>query len=181
MCPSTEATDAQREFAAEVLRNLLRHIDDQNGEAGDQFLVSHAWTDGPMMYLVYKAPPSDITWGLARDTRESMINPSPWQDVDEAVLYYYMLDFEEDWPGSSSHQPGEPDAIRWLGDQQAVFRSARQTSLRRIGIRHRQHRRQSAAGNEISPTSPIILADTQIHSEQPALRDTQRTFRCPHN
>jgi hypothetical protein len=119
MCPSAEATDAQSEFAAEVLRNLLRHIDDQNGKAGDQFLVSHAWTDGPMMYLVYKAPPSDITWGLARDTRESMINPSPWQDVDEAVLYYYMLDFEEDWPSSSSRQPGEPDAIRWLGDRHA--------------------------------------------------------------
>ncbi len=25
-----------------------------------------------MMYLVYKAPPSDITWGLVRDTRRSI-------------------------------------------------------------------------------------------------------------
>ena len=119
MCPSTEATGAQREFAADVLRKLLRYIAVNNNEGRYTFLISHAWTQGSMMYLVYKAPPSDITWGLARDTRESMINPSPWQDVDEAVLYYYMLDFEEDWPGSSSRQPGEPDAIRWLGDRQA--------------------------------------------------------------
>jgi hypothetical protein len=119
MCPSTEATGAQREFAADVLRKLLRYIAVNNNEGRYTFLISHAWTQGSMMYLVYTAPPSDITWGLARDTRESMINPSPWQDVDEAVLYYYMLDFEEDWPGSSSRQPGEPDAIRWLGDQQA--------------------------------------------------------------
>jgi hypothetical protein len=118
MCPSTEPTGAQREFAADVLRKLLRYTAVNNSEGRYTFLISHAWTQGSMMYLVYKAPPSDITWGLARDTRESMINPSPWQDVDEAVLYYYMLDFEEDWPGSSSRQPGEPDAIRWYGDPQ---------------------------------------------------------------
>jgi len=32
MCPSTEATEAQREFAAGVLRNLLRRIDKSNDE-----------------------------------------------------------------------------------------------------------------------------------------------------
>jgi hypothetical protein len=118
MCPSTEASGSQREFAADALRKLLEYIAVKNFEGRYVFLISHAWTQESMIYLVYQAPPSDITWGLARDTRESMINPSPWQDVDEAVLYYYMLDFEEDWPGSSARQPGEPDAIRWHGDQQ---------------------------------------------------------------
>jgi hypothetical protein len=120
MSPSTEATEAQRLFAAEVVRNLLRHIDAENQTEGRYtFLVSHAWTEGPMMYLVYEAPPSDITWGLVRDTRESIINPSPWPDLKEAVLYYYLLDFEEDWPGRFSRQPGEPDTIRWFGDRHA--------------------------------------------------------------
>ena len=96
MCPSTEATDAQREFAANVLRNLLRRIDAENpNEDRHTFLVSHAWTEGPMIYVVFTAPPSDRTWGLVRDTRTSIIDPGPWPDLDEAVLYYYLLDFEE--------------------------------------------------------------------------------------
>jgi hypothetical protein len=66
MCPSTEATDAQRAFAADVLRNLLSRIDDQNREGHDPYLVSHAWTEGPMMYLVYTAPPSDPTSAVRR-------------------------------------------------------------------------------------------------------------------
>ena len=115
MCPSTEATDAQREFATDVLRNLLRHIDGENCKGHAAFLVSHAWTDGPMMYLVYTAPPSDRTWGLARDTRDSIIDPGPWPDLDEAVLYYYLLDFEENQPSSSFRRPGEPDTIWWFG------------------------------------------------------------------
>lgn len=116
MCPSTEVADAQSEFAAEVLRNLLPHIEAANRRGNKPFLVSHAWTDGPMMYLVYKAPPSDITWGLARDTRESIIDQGPWPDVDEAVRYYYLLDLEE--PASSwsfSQLPSEPDVILWDG------------------------------------------------------------------
>ena len=44
MCPSTEATEAQREFAADVLRNLLRRIHDEDENGRDPFLVSHAWT-----------------------------------------------------------------------------------------------------------------------------------------
>ena len=119
MCPSTEATDAQCEFAADVLRNLLRHIDDENNNGHEPFLVSHAWTEGPMMYVVYTAPPSDITWGLVRDTRESIIDPSPWPDLDEAVLYYYLLDFEENQPSAFFRRPGEPDTIRWRGDRHA--------------------------------------------------------------
>jgi hypothetical protein len=119
MCRSTEATDAQREFAADVLRNLLRHIEAENKRGHDPFLVSHAWTEGPMMYLVYTAPPSDRTWGLVRDTRESIIDPSPWPDLDEAVLYYYLCDLEESQPSAFFRRPGEHDTIRWRGDRQA--------------------------------------------------------------
>jgi len=50
-----------------------------------------------------------------RDTRESIIDPSPWPDLDEAVLYYYLLDFEENQPSSSFRRPGEPDTIWWFG------------------------------------------------------------------
>ena len=116
MCPSTENADAQSAFAADVMRNLLNYIEVQNQVVGRHpFPISHAWTDGPIMYLVYTAPPSDRTWGLARDTRESIINPSPWPDLDEAVLYYYLLDFEENQPSSSFRRPGEPDTTWWFG------------------------------------------------------------------
>jgi hypothetical protein len=115
MCPSTETGDAQREFAADVLRKLLRRIDAENKNGRGPFLVSHAWIEGPMMYVVYTAPPSDRTWGLVRDTRESTVNPSSWPDSDEAALYYYLLDFEENQPSSSIRRPGEPDTIWWFG------------------------------------------------------------------
>lgn len=66
------------------------------------------------MYLVYKSPPSDITWGLVRDTTESIIDPSPWPDVNEAVTYYYyFLDLEEGCV-TSAH-PREPGHIWWCG------------------------------------------------------------------
>ena len=66
-----------------------------------------------MMYLVYKSPPSDITWGLVRDTRRSIIDPGPWPDVDEAVTYYYLPDLEEGC--GTSDYPREPDTILWCG------------------------------------------------------------------
>jgi hypothetical protein len=118
MCPSTEAGDARSEFAAEVLRKLLHRIDAENqvahpAEGHYAFLVSHAWTKGPMMYLVYKSAPSDITWGLVRDTRRSIVDPGPWPDVDEAVTYYYLLDLEEGC--GASEYPREPDSILWCG------------------------------------------------------------------
>jgi len=120
MCPSTEVSDVQREFATDVLRNLLRRIDARNAIADADrghytFLVSHAWTEGPMMYVVYTAPPSDVTWGLVRDTRESNIDRGAWPDVDEAAHFYYLLDFEENWPGRRSRQPGERNTIQWSG------------------------------------------------------------------
>ncbi|BBX65354.1 hypothetical protein MSAS_45280 [Mycobacterium saskatchewanense] len=115
MCPSTNADAEQRKFAREVLRKLLRRIADENSEGSQPILVSHAWTDGPMMYLVYAAPPSDITRGLVRDTRESIIDPGPWPDVAEAVRYYYLLDLDERQPWGSFRQPGEPSSILWDG------------------------------------------------------------------
>jgi hypothetical protein len=124
MCPSTEPTEAQRQFGVDVLRNLLRRIEIKNiNNAENQrpgyyvFLVSHAWTEGPTMYLVYMTPPSDITWGLVRDTRESLVDHGPWNDSDDPALYYYLVDLEEEWPGRVSRQPGEPDSIRWRGDR----------------------------------------------------------------
>ena len=79
------------------------------------YLVSHAWTVGPMMYLVYKAPPSDITWGLVRDTRGSIIDLGPWPSSDEAALYYYLLDLEENRVSASFPHPGNPGTIVWHG------------------------------------------------------------------
>jgi len=93
--PDGGQTESIYRFATDVLRNLLDRIEFENANGHEPFLVSHAWTDGPIMYLVYTAPPSDRTWGLARDTRESIIDPGPWPDLDEAVPYYYLLDFEE--------------------------------------------------------------------------------------
>ncbi|KAA8939258.1 hypothetical protein [Mycobacterium sp.] len=98
-----------------MLRNLLLRIEDENSRGGKPLLASHAWTNGPMMYLVYTAPPSDITWGLVRDTRESIIDPVPWPDVDEAVRWYYYLDLDEGQPWAFFREPGEPDTIRWCG------------------------------------------------------------------
>jgi hypothetical protein len=117
VCPSTESTDARREFAADVLRGLLRYIAEQNTEGRYTHLVSHAWIDGPRMHLVYTAPPSDITWGLVRDTRVSTIDPGPWPSVNEAVLYYYLLDLEGIQPSAATQHPSEPGSILWLGDR----------------------------------------------------------------
>lgn len=70
-----------------------------------------------MMYVVYQTPPLDITWGLARDTRESLIDSGPWNDTDNPALYYYLLDFEEGWSGPLAPEPGkDPNIIRWRGD-----------------------------------------------------------------
>ncbi len=117
MCPSTKSPPPQDEFAADVLRNLLLHINQENAEGHDPFLVSHGWTEGPVMYLVYKAPPSDITWGLVRDTRESNIEPAPWPSLEVAVRYYYLFDLCEGRVSASFSHPGRPDTILWHGDQ----------------------------------------------------------------
>ena len=163
MCPSTEATDAQNSFAADVLRNLLRHIDAQNAKGRNLFLVSHAWNEGPTMYLVYTAPPSDITLGLVRDTRESNISPGPWSSVDEAVTYYYLTDLEEG--AAPFDDSGGPKMILWYGDP----RTGLPEDPSDIPETYRYRRTPSTEAsspnmieNRISPTSHITLADTEI-------------------
>lgn len=123
MCPPTEPPDAEGRFAARILHELLHQIEVRNANAAAYpragrwtFAVSHAWVDGPSIRLVYVTPPSNRTWGLARDTRSSLIDPGPWTDADDPALYYYLLDLEEDWPGAASREPGEdPDLIWWRG------------------------------------------------------------------
>lgn len=115
MSQSTEADDADHRFAVGVIRELLtRAVDAVHGNY--RLVVTHAWAEGPFIHLVYLAPPSDITWGLVRDVRESIIEPGPWSNLDEAAQYYYLLDLQEGWPGAFSRQTGEPDTIRWIGD-----------------------------------------------------------------
>jgi hypothetical protein len=118
--PDEAPTTAEREFAARVLQDLLHRIEVRNANAAVypgpgrcRFLVSHAWTDGSSIRLVYVTPPSDRTWGLARDTRTSLISPGPWDGADDPALYYYLLDLEEDWPGAESREPGEDDDLIW--------------------------------------------------------------------
>ena len=116
MCPSTEGSDRDGQFAAETLQKLLLRIESANRESGrGHYTVTHAWTDGPMMFIVYAAPPSDRTWGLARDTRQSIVDPGPWQPYDDPAEYYFLLDFEENQPSSSMRRPGEPNTIWWFG------------------------------------------------------------------
>lgn len=61
---------------------------------------------------VYTQPNYDITWGLVRDTRQSILDPGPWPDVDVAVRYYYLLGMEE---GCATSWPDDPSAILWCG------------------------------------------------------------------
>ncbi|MCW2529460.1 MAG: hypothetical protein JWM76_4320 [Pseudonocardiales bacterium] len=130
MHPSTEpspdepSTEVDRGFAAKILHELLHRIEVRNANAAAYpgpgrctFFVSHAWTDGAVIHLVYAAPPSDRTWGLARDTRRSLIDPGPWNEADNPALYYHLLDLEENWPGAEFREPGESDdLIWWHGD-----------------------------------------------------------------
>lgn len=68
--PSTEppagqsSTGAERGFAARILQELLHRIEVRNANAIAYprlgrciFLVSHAWTDGSSIRLVYTTPP----------------------------------------------------------------------------------------------------------------------------
>lgn len=116
MCPLTDATSAENEFAADVLKSVLDRIELANQESDrGTYLVSHAWTEGPLLYVVYAAPPSNRTWGLVRDTTQSIINPGPWDPRDDPAHYYYLVDFEENQPSSSMRPPDEPDTTWWFG------------------------------------------------------------------
>ncbi|AQT78856.1 hypothetical protein B1R94_05645 [Mycolicibacterium litorale] len=124
MATPNDVSGADRDLAARVLHELLHHIEVGNANAAAYprpgrytFLVSHAWTDGAAMHVVFTAPPSDRSWGLVRDVRGSLINPSPWNEADDPAQYYYLLDLEEDWPGAESRESGEgDDLIWWRGD-----------------------------------------------------------------
>lgn len=109
------SSTADARVADTVLRKLLQRIEKANSEGRGPYLVSHAWTAGPMLYVVYTAPPSDRTWGLARDTTESVVDPGPWTNDDEAARYYYLVDFEENQPSTSFRRPGDDDSIWWFG------------------------------------------------------------------
>ena len=109
------SSPADARFADTVLRKLLQHLENANSAGRGPYLVSHAWTAGPMLYVVYTAPPSDRTWGLARDTTESVIDPGPWTNDDDAARYYYLVDFEENQPSTSFRRPGDDDSIWWFG------------------------------------------------------------------
>lgn len=111
-----ESSEEQRRFAAEVLQGLLRYIVTGKLRGPDPYVVSHAWTEGPMLYLVYTAPPSDIICGLVSDTRHSLIGSEPWTSLDEAVRYYYLLGLEENRVSASFRHPGDPTTILWSGN-----------------------------------------------------------------
>lgn len=115
MCPSTEPAGDDDRFATEVLRKLLLRIANDHSMGHAPYQVSHAWTEGPMIRVIYSAPPSDRTWGLARDTRVSVIDAGPWPDVDEAARYYFLIDFEENQPSSSPAGLDDSDTIWWFG------------------------------------------------------------------
>lgn len=116
MCPSTDSVSAEHPFAVKVLQDLLTRIERSNEEAGyGRYLVSHAWTAGAMLHVVYQAPPSNRAWGLARDTTQAIINSGPWGPHDDPALLYYLIDFEENQPSSSFRPPDEPDIIWWFG------------------------------------------------------------------
>lgn len=157
MCPSTEPTPEHDQFAANVLQNLLRRIAENNNGGRYTFLVSHAWTEGPTMCLVYTAPPSDITWGLVRDTRESLIDPGPWSDFDDPALYYYLLDLEGIQPSGSSSHPGEPDTILWLGDR-----------------RENLPERPSDIPESYRYTPPVPASETRRNEDPPVVNEPRR-------
>ncbi|PQE01757.1 hypothetical protein CYL16_06830 [Mycobacterium sp. EPG1] len=118
MGQNERVTEHRDDVAVEVLGKLLARIDAHNRKGHGPYLVSHAWTDGSSIRIVYSAPPSPRAWGLARDTTESIVDPGPWQDTDEAALYYLLIDFDENQPNTSPGGAADPAAIWWFGQPQ---------------------------------------------------------------
>lgn len=114
--PTPQATEVQVRFAAAVNRGLLDYIQAGKLKGSNTYQVSHAWTEGPMLFLVYQTPPSSITCGLVSDTRRSLIDPGPWLSLEEAVRYYYLLALDENRVSASFIHPGDPTTILWSGD-----------------------------------------------------------------
>jgi hypothetical protein len=107
--------DMQHRFAADVLDALLAQLADRNHQHWTATLaITHAWVDGAAIYVVYTTGSSTVTWGWARDTRTSLIDPGPWPDAAEAARYYRLLDFDS---AATAMAPTARDSIQWYGDR----------------------------------------------------------------
>jgi hypothetical protein len=107
--------DVQHRFAADVLDALLAQLTDRNHQPWTATLaITHAWVDGAAIYVVYTTGSSNATWGWARDTRTSLIDPGPWPDATEAARYYRLLDFDS---AATAMAPTVRDTIQWYGDR----------------------------------------------------------------
>lgn len=168
----------QREFAADVLRDLLRRIDAENSNEGHHtFLVSHAWTAGPVIYVVFTAPPSDKTWGLVRDTRTSIIGPGPWPDLDEAVSITTCSTSRRTGRAGSRGSLGSPTPSSGPATDSQVFRSIHRIFQKHIGIRRRRTGRLSSPVQDQIGPSATSLAGTRIHCEDWSASGDERSNR----
>lgn len=61
------------------------------------------------MYPGDKIPPNEVTCGLARATRDSIIDPGPWLSLDEAGV----LDFGTVFPRLGSPHTWRRDGAKW--------------------------------------------------------------------
>ncbi len=112
--PAPRQVEIEVDFAALNFKDVMKPLglltteDTANTWIGTELGLEGS---GRITRLVIVSP------GLVRDTRESLINPSPWNEADDPALYYYLLDLEENWPGAESREPGESDdLIWWRGD-----------------------------------------------------------------
>jgi hypothetical protein len=156
----TETPDSQSKFAAEVLRNLLRRIEDENSRGNKPFLVSHAWTQGPMMYLVYAAPPSDITRGLVpTPDNASLIQGRGRTWTRRCVGTTFSNSTSASHGVLSVSQVSQTLFCGTAFRSKKICHSARQTSPSSIGIRHHQERhRRSLIEIKVSASSTSLAA-----------------------
>lgn len=143
--------DQPLRFAAEVLGELLAAIDRRNQQRWTvRMLISHAWADATAIYLVYTNPPATTIWGLARDTRASLIDPGPWPDAATAAHYYGLLDLGD--ATAMTGAPADHDTITWHGDHTEGL-PQRQSTLRD------DHRYEApSAETDDGAVAPSVLA-----------------------
>ncbi|WP_180150447.1 hypothetical protein [Mycobacterium saskatchewanense] len=144
--------------STEVLRKLLGYIAYYHDEDGrPPFLVSHAWTAGPNILLVYEAPLSAVTWGLCGDTRESIVGVGPRSPVDDAAYCYYVCDLEEGRVSASSPTRATRAPSTGSGFRATAFRHGRHTFRRRIEHATPRGAAEAAAGTSRPAVSPTSL------------------------
>lgn len=148
-------SEAERKLARDVLQKLLRRIvsDDQTAQH-PPYEVSHAWTEGPTIFVVYKAPPSTGTWGMVRDTRQSIVDVGAWHSTDDPALYYYLIDFEENQPSSSPRPSDDPDKIWWFG-------YPREGLPQHLADLSDDHRYESPVTADVSVVDPVARLDPE--------------------